>query len=91
MNFIAGISGTLLILIVLWDAFETIVLPRQVSHRFRLTQIYYRVSWRPWKAGARLFRTPRRRSTYLGFFGPLSLPLLVGFWAVGLIAGFWLI
>jgi hypothetical protein len=91
MNILAGIAGILLILIILWDAFETIVLPRQVSHRFRLTQTFYRATWRPWKACARFFKTPRRRGTYLGFFGPLSLPLLVGFWATGLIAGFGLI
>jgi hypothetical protein len=46
------------------------------------------VTWVPFAAGARLFRSERRRDKYLGIFGPLSLLLLLGFWAASLIFAF---
>jgi hypothetical protein len=85
--FTASLSVAL-ILIVLWDAFETIVLPRRVTRRVRLTRLFYRCTWRPWAALARLIRSGKRRETYLGFYGPLSLLLLLSVWAVGLVVGF---
>jgi hypothetical protein len=77
-----------LILIVLWDAFEAVVLPRRVPHRFRLTRVFYRSTWSPYAAIARRMHSSERRETYLGFYGPLSLIFLLGFWAISLIIGF---
>ena len=37
---------------------------------------------------ARLIRPARRRGTFLSYFGPLSLLVLLSVWAIGLIAGF---
>jgi hypothetical protein len=82
------VAGILLIAIVLLDAFETVVLPRRVTRSFRLTALFYRTTWRPWAALARLISSPRRRESYLGYFGPLSLIVLLAFWAAGLIFGF---
>lgn len=84
---IAGIS-IFLILLVLLEAFETIVLPRRVSRRFRLTRIFYRSTWIPWSAVARRVSSSRWQRAYLGFYGPLSLIVLLCFWAIGLIMGF---
>lgn len=80
--------GLAFLLIILWDAFETVILPRRVTRRIRLTRWFYRVSWMPWAALARRMRPGRRREAFLSFFGPLSLPLLLGVWAFGLIIGF---
>jgi hypothetical protein len=77
-----------LILIVLWDAFEAVVLPRRVVRRFQLTSVFYRSTWFPYAAVARRLHSSKRRETYLGFYGPLSLILLLGFWAISLIIGF---
>ncbi len=76
------------ILIVLWDAFETIILPRRVTRRLRLAAAFYRLTWRPWSAMVRRVRTPRRREAYLGYYGPLSTPLLLTFWAAVLVLSF---
>ena len=38
---------------VLWDTFETIILPRRVTRRFRLPRLFYRATWVPWSALAR--------------------------------------
>ncbi len=45
----AVIAGFLIIAGILLEAFETIVLPRRVTRRFRLTRLYYRVLWIPWR------------------------------------------
>ncbi len=88
---VAALGGLIVILIVLWDAFETIVLPRTVTRRVRLTRLFYRCTWRPWSRLARLLPAGKRRESYLSFFGPLSLLLLLSVWATGLVVGFGLV
>ena len=73
---------------VLWDAFETVVLPRTVSRRLRLTRVYFRVTWRLWSRVAASVRSHRRRERFLAVFGPISLLGLAGVWAMGLLIGF---
>jgi hypothetical protein len=85
---LALLSSVVVITIVLWDAFETVVLPRTVSRRLRLTRLYFRVTWLTWGRSATLFRAEGRRERFLAVFGPLSLLGLVGVWALGLIVGF---
>ncbi len=77
-----------LIGIVLWDAFEVIVLPRRVARRWRLARIVYRLSWIPWVSVARRIATRPRREAFLGVYGPLSLLILLAMWAAGLVLGF---
>jgi Ion channel len=88
---IAIVAGALIICGVLWESFETIILPRRVSRRLRLTVLVYRATWLPWRAIAHLFSKPNRRETFLSFYGPLSLLILFFIWAVSLIFGFGLI
>ncbi len=87
-NILAGVFGLVIVCVVLLDAFETVVLPRRVTRQFKLTAWFYRRTWIPWKALAGRIRTPSRQQNFLGYFGPLSLFLLLGFWAAGLILGF---
>lgn len=91
MAMVAYIIGIALILLVLWEGFETIVLPRRVTRRFRLTRFFYRSSWRPWVRLVKAMIPLRRQETWLSYFGPLSLLLLLSVWAGGLIFGFALI
>ena len=88
MHIVATIVGILVILSVLLDAFETIVLPRKVQRSFRLTSWFYRNTWIPWVKVARHIRANSWRESFLGYFGPFSLILLLVFWAIGLIFGF---
>lgn len=91
MTTLAAIFGMTLILLVLWEGFETIVLPRRVTRRFRLTRFFYRSSWHPWVWMVKAAIPARRRESWLSYFGPLSLLLLLSVWAGGLICGFALI
>jgi hypothetical protein len=88
MTVMTSILGLLLILGVLFEAFETMLLPRRVTRSFRLTRLFYLQSWQLWTAMARLMTLARRRGTFLSYFGPLSLIVLFCLWALGLIAGF---
>lgn len=88
MKLLAFIPGLALILIILWDAFETIILPRRVTRRLRLTSLFYRSIWSLCSGLVRTMRNRKRREKYLGMFGPLSLLMLLAMWAFGLIVGF---
>lgn len=88
MNIIAGIISIILILIILQDAFETIVLPRRVSRRFRLARIFFILTWQLNSFIAKKISSDDRREYFLSFYGPLSLILLLVLWAICLIFGF---
>jgi len=88
MEFATLTIGIVFILIVLWDAFETVVLPRRVTRRLRLVRLFYRLTWPLWSSAVRVISSRRKQENYLSYYGPLSLPLLLGFWAAFLIAGF---
>src|SRR5437773_7643844 len=81
-------AGVAIFLIVLWDAFEAIILPRRVTRKFRLARLFYRSTWNLWKFVICLIPKPKTREAMLGFYGPLSLLVLVRVWAVGLVLGF---
>jgi hypothetical protein len=84
----AIIFGSVIIVVVLLDAFETVVLPRRVTRQFKLTAWFYRRTWIPWKKLAARIQTPSLQQSFLGYFGPLLLFMLLAFWAAGLIFGF---
>ena len=88
MSLLAAIVAFFLIAVVLWDSFETIVLPRRVTRKFRLTRFFYHYSWLPWSALARHLRPGNRRESFLSFYGPLSMFLLFSIWALTMIFAF---
>jgi hypothetical protein len=64
MQIAAVIIGIALILVVLWDAFETVVLPRRVTRRLRLVRAFYRLTWPLWSAAVRALSSRRRQENY---------------------------
>ena len=88
MRTAAAILGLLIIALILWEAFETIILPRRVQRRWRLTRFFYQLTWFPFRACARRVRKRQLRDSLLALFGPASLLGLFIFWAVGLITGY---
>src|SRR5439155_12702007 len=91
MHGIALVVGVVLIAWVLWDAFETILLPRRVPARLRLSRFFLRWLWTPWSAIALAIRHRPRRENFLGFYALLSILSLLAAWAAGLVAGFALV
>jgi len=83
-----GVFGLALLAIVIADAFQTIVVARQAQSLPFFTRLFYRVTWTPFAAVARLIKSDVRRENYLSAYGPLSLLILLACWALGLIIGF---
>jgi hypothetical protein len=88
MHVAAIIAGAAIIFSVLLDAFETVVLPRRVRRQFRITSWFYRNTWRPWAKLTSHIKSQTRRESFFGYFGPLSMIVLLGLWASGLIFAF---
>lgn len=80
-----------LIVMPLIDAFETILQPRRVTHRFRFARAFYRYSWAFWHRIAIALPAGKKREAFLGVFGPLSLLALFAAWVAGLVLGFGLL
>ena len=91
MQVVTLIAGVVCLFGVLLDAFQTIILPRRASGRFRLTRIFYVLTWRPWVFCTRRIRNPRRRESAFSFYGPLSLIVLLVVWASAMVVGFALV
>jgi hypothetical protein len=80
--------GLAILIIVLWDGFETMVLPRRVTRKVRLARMFYRTTWSLWSGIGRRMAQNRRRETLLSIFGPLSLFLLFVLWGLSLLLSF---
>jgi hypothetical protein len=91
MRILALIAGVACLFIVLIDAFQTIILPRRATGRFRLTRLFYITTWWPWRFVTERISVPRKRETLFSFYGPLSLILLLAVWATLMVFGFALI
>jgi hypothetical protein len=91
MFILSLIAGTVCLTLVLLDSFQTVILPRRATGRFRITHLFYAGTWRPYAWFAGRVRDDRKRETMLSFYGPLSLVLLIIIWAAALVLGFALI
>src|SRR5260370_11650681 len=88
MALLVLIPALALIFGVLWDAFETVILPRRVRRRLRISSVVYQLRWRAWSDIAGHVRSSTRRESFLSLYGPLALIFLLVVWALGLIVGF---
>ena len=91
IRFVVGGIGCILVVMVLWEGFETMVLPRRVVRRLRMTRAFYRFTWVIWSRLAHAGFSGRTLETILGVFGPLSLLFLIFFWVAALVFGFGLV
>jgi hypothetical protein len=88
MQWVGALVALALIGVVFIDAFEAMILPRRVAHRYRLSRMFYHTGWFAWRAVACQLPEKRWRPAFLGIFGPISLLALIALWAAGLIFGF---
>lgn len=91
MGVLALIAGVACLVAMLLDAFKTIILPRRATGRFRITRIFYVLTWNPWVFLTLRIPDPRKRESVFSYYGPLSLILLLMVWATGMVFGFALI
>lgn len=88
MRIVAIIVSLIVVIGTLQDGFETVILPRKVSRRLRLSNLFYYSTWIAWSALGRKIRSGNRREYYLGYFGPLSLLMLLIVWATLIVVGY---
>src|ERR1700688_1965810 len=88
MKLLIAIAGLFILFATLWEAFETIILPRRVTRPFRLVRIFYRLTWTAWAALNRLIYSKKVRDAHLSYYGPLSLLGLFATWATLLVLAF---
>jgi len=88
MALLTGAVGLALLLLVLWDSFETILLPRRASGPLRLARFVLGVLWAAWAAAARPIRGRAARENVLSFYAISALLALFVVWAGALILAF---
>jgi hypothetical protein len=91
MSILFGVLGGVIILIILVDAFETVILSRRRTREISLARLFYQFTWLLWSGLVRSIFKGKRQETFLSWYGPLSLLLLLIFWATGLVIGFALV
>jgi hypothetical protein len=89
LRILAVMLSAALIVSILVEGFETVVQPRRVTRRYRIARVYYTIFWASWRwiAGTLLGKS-KRRTAFLGAFGPLSLLGIFATWVFGLVVGF---
>lgn len=87
-HIICAIGGLFLIWVALRDIFLSVVLPRAVDRRLRLSTAVSRGLWRLWKLLAKAYRAEDRREAFLGMFAPFTLMAELAMWVAVLVWGF---
>jgi hypothetical protein len=88
MAVLGGLLGLVLLAAVASDAFEVMLLPRRVRRQLRPVRLFFQISWAVWASVANQMKRGRKRDAFLSFYGPLSMVLLLFFWALGLVLSF---
>jgi hypothetical protein len=88
MRIAVAALGFLLLATIVADAIQTVIVARHARKVPLITRLLCRSTWMPFAAVGRFIRSESRRENYLGLYGPLSLLMLLGFWAISLIVAF---
>ncbi len=91
MDSLIMLAGLTILGLVLWDIFETIVVPRPTPGRLRLARYVVPPTWRAWRALATRTRTGLGRDALLGLYAPGAAVLLLVIWLVVLVLGYGLV
>jgi len=91
MRIFTLIAGVVCLFVAMLDAFQTIILPRRATGRFRLTRIFFLFTWQPWVFFVQRLRDLRKRESAFSYYGPMSLIFLLIMWAAAMTIGFGLI
>jgi ion channel len=84
-------AGLVLLPIVFFDLFETVILPRPAVNKLQLARYLVRPMWRAWRWVALRSSRVDRSEARLAAFAPIALIVLVLVWGLALILGYGLI
>jgi Ion channel len=87
------VAGICILVLMLGDVFQSVVVPRAVGRRWRVSFVLWRAFWQRWPILAwRLYATnDDKREDFLAIFAPFMLVFLLMVWAAGIILGYGLI
>jgi hypothetical protein len=91
MHVIYVFAGLIVVGIILFDVFTSVIVPRPVRGSFRLSSHLLRTTWPVWRRASLGSVQPQRQEMLLGIFAPAIMVVLLGVWVVGLIIGYGLI
>lgn len=83
--------GAVVVLVTLYDVFQSVVMPRPAVGRVRLSVTLGRQGWRVWRKVAERPRSLQLREAALAAYAPLAVVALLVLWAFFLILGYALI
>lgn len=87
----AFLLGSLCLALVLWDVFQTIVVPRPTPGRFRITRYLIAPTWRWWRALGARSRSDLGRDQFYGLYAPAAVIMLLVAWLLLLTVGYGLV
>ncbi len=88
LNIAAGLLGLFLIWIALRDVFQSVVLPRAVDRRLRISAYLVRFLWRIWPQMSWRISDDDKREDFLATFAPFVLISILAAWVLTLIVGY---
>jgi hypothetical protein len=91
LDLAAALAGLLLVLWVLWDVFQTVIVPRPTPARYRLARYLAASTWPIWRRRALRLPAGDRRERFLGTYAPLYVVVLLGLWVTVLVVGYGLV
>ena len=85
LEFLIGLA---IVLVVFYDLFQSVVLPRPAINKLATVRFLIRRMWAGWKlVGERISSIPRREK-WLATFGPLAVLAIFALWALAFILGY---
>lgn len=91
LNLCELLLGVIIIAIVLFDVFQSVVVPRSTPRSFRILPLVVRTIWPMWRKIGQRQGSLQRCDYLLGIFAPLALTLGLLIWVLALILGYGLI
>jgi hypothetical protein len=91
MELVAFLVGCLCLGLVLWDVFQTIVVPRPTPGRFRITRYVIAPTWNAWRALGVRSRSDLARDQFYGLYAPAAVIMLLATWLLLLTLGYGLV
>jgi hypothetical protein len=85
------VVGLALVLVIFYDLFQSVVLPRPAINKLATVRYLLRAAWWSWKwVGERISLLPRRER-WLATYGPIAVLQSFVVWGLGLVLGYGLI
>ncbi|MDP9016777.1 MAG: potassium channel family protein [Candidatus Eremiobacteraeota bacterium] len=87
----SALCGVFLIWISLRDVFQSVIVPRAVTRRFRISFYLNRLLWHVWPAIGWRIRDDDRREDFFGTYAPFAMITTLALWVFVLIVGYGLL